>query len=113
MISENNDPSKHPATLLAKDLIRCASIAPNDAGAQLLLRKRLETSGFDVTAVDVGGVMNTWACYGTEGPLMVFAVHADVVPSGDTSDWTSPPFEPEIRGGKLFGRGAADMKGPL
>ena len=113
MISENNDPSKHPATLLAKDLIRCASIAPNDAGAQLLLRKRLETSGFDVTAVDVDGVLNTWACYGTEGPLMVFAVHADVVPSGDTSDWTSPPFEPEIRGGKLFGRGAADMKGPL
>lgn len=113
MISENNDPSKHPATLLAKDLIRCASIAPNDAGAQMLLRKRLETKGFDVTAVDVGGVMNTWACYGTEGPLMVFAVHADVVPSGDASDWTSPPFEPEIRGGKLFGRGAADMKGPL
>ncbi|HCP37173.1 MAG: succinyl-diaminopimelate desuccinylase [Verrucomicrobiae bacterium] len=113
MSSENNDPSKHPATLLAKDLIRCASIAPNDAGAQLLLRKRLETKGFDVTAVDVDGVLNTWACYGTEGPLMVFAVHADVVPSGDANDWTSPPFEPEIREGKLFGRGAADMKGPL
>ncbi|MBT5928398.1 MAG: succinyl-diaminopimelate desuccinylase [Verrucomicrobia bacterium] len=113
MRSEKNDTSLHPATLLAMDLIRCPSIAPADAGTQLLLRKRLEDHGFEVTAVDVDGVLNTWACMGNDGPLMVFAVHADVVPSGDVNDWTSPPFEPELRDGKLYGRGAADMKGPL
>jgi succinyl-diaminopimelate desuccinylase len=113
MSAEKIDPSNHPVTLLAKDLIRCASIAPSDAGTQLILRERLKKQGFDVTPIDVDGVLNTWACYGTEGPLVVFAVHADVVPSGDVSDWTSPPFEPEIRDGKLYGRGAADMKGPL
>ena len=113
MTSEKNNPSNHPATLLAMDLIRCASIAPRDAGAQLILREQLKNQGFDVIPVDIDGVLNTWACHGTEGPLIVFAVHADVVPSGDVNDWSSPPFEPEIREGKLFGRGAADMKGPL
>ncbi len=103
----------HPATQLAMDLIRCPSIAPADAGAQKLLRERLLKLGFKVFPVDQDGVLNTWACLGTEGPLMVFAVHADVVPSGDPKDWISPPFEPEIRDGRLYGRGAADMKGPL
>ena len=113
MRSEKIDSTTHPATLLAMDLIRCPSIAHEDAGAQMLLRNRLEQQGFQLNRIDVDGVRNTWACFGTGGPLMAFGVHSDVVPTGDPKDWTSPPFEPSIRDGRLFGRGAADMKGPL
>jgi succinyl-diaminopimelate desuccinylase len=103
----------HAAVVLAMDLIRCPSVAPVDGGAQLYLRERFSNNGFDVHPVDVDGIMNTWACIGDHGPLVVFAVHSDVVPSGDVGDWTNPPFDPCVRDGMLFGRGAADMKGPL
>lgn len=103
----------HPSIQLASQLIACPSISPEDAGAQRILRNRLTSCGFKVKSLDVDGVTNTWAEHGEKGPLFVFGVHADVVPSGDVSDWTSPPFEPTIRDGFLYGRGAADMKGPL
>lgn len=113
MDSSSNRAEDHPSIQLASQLIACPSIAPEDAGAQRILRNRLAACGFKVQPVDVDGVTNTWAMHGDQGPLFVFGVHADVVPSGDASDWSSPPFEPAIRDGLLFGRGAADMKGPL
>ncbi len=107
--SEN---SLHASVSLAMELIRCPSIAPEDGGAQSILKNRLERSGFDVKQIERDGVQSLYAESGTRGPLMLFAVHSDVVPPGDVCDWTSLPFQPEIRHGLLFGRGAADMKGP-
>jgi len=113
MESSSNRIENHPSIQLASQLIACPSISPDDAGAQRILRNRLAACGFDVRPMDVDGVTNTWAELGGKGPLFVFGVHSDVVPSGDASDWTSPPFEPALRDGFLYGRGAADMKGPL
>ena len=105
--------SLHASVSLAMELIRCPSIAPEDGGAQSILRNRLEGAGFDVEQIERAGVQSLYAESGNRGPLMLFAVHSDVVPPGDVCDWTSLPFQPEIRHGQLFGRGAADMKGPL
>lgn len=98
---------------LAADLIRLPSVTPEDAGCQELLRARLEALGFACETMHFGEVTNLWATLGDSGPLLVFAGHTDVVPPGPRRQWHSDPFEPEVRGGKLYGRGAADMKGAV
>ena len=95
---------------LSQQLIRCASVTPLDDGCQELLIAHLEHLGFIVTRLPFGGVANFWARRGTTAPLLAFAGHTDVVPTGPVEQWTSPPFDPVVRDAKLFGRGAADMK---
>lgn len=103
-----------PTLALAKDLIAKPSITPNDAGCQALMRARLEAAGFTVTPLNAGEVTNFWATYGSEeGPTLAFAGHTDVVPTGPIEAWHTPPFEPTVIDGMLYGRGAADMKGSL
>ncbi len=98
---------------LTQELIRCASITPEDAGCQNILITRLEKLGFVITSLQFGEVKNFWARFGTAKPLMVFAGHTDVVPTGDEKNWKHPPFSAVIQDGFLYGRGAADMKGCL
>jgi len=98
---------------LAIDLIRRASVTPNDAGCQTLMAERLERLGFRIEPMRFGDVDNLWARRGSQGPLFCFAGHTDVVPPGPLDQWRSAPFEPEIRDGMLYGRGACDMKGSL
>lgn len=98
---------------LTRELISRASVTPEDAGCQGVLMERLRALGFECTALPFGDTQNFWAQWGTAGPLFVFAGHTDVVPPGPLDDWDSPPFEPVIRDGLLYGRGAADMKGSL
>ena len=98
---------------LAKALIARRSLTPDDAGCQDILIGRLEKLGFSIERMRFGNVDNFWARRGTTGPLVVFAGHTDVVPSGPLEKWDSPPFEPAIRDGMLYGRGAADMKTPI
>ncbi|MEQ8857840.1 MAG: succinyl-diaminopimelate desuccinylase [Pseudomonadales bacterium] len=98
---------------LCQALIRRASVTPADAGCQPLLAARLEAAGFACRSMRFGEVDNLWAVRGHEGPLFVFAGHTDVVPTGNAADWSSAPFEPTLRDGVLYGRGAADMKSSL
>ena len=99
------------ATLeLAKALIARRSLTPEDAGCQDILIERLVKLGFTIERMRFGNVDNLWARRGTTSPVLVFAGHTDVVPSGPPESWFSPPFEPTIRDGMLYGRGAADMK---
>lgn len=98
---------------LAKQLIACPSITPKDAGCQEILIARLTQMGFQIELLPFGPVNNFWARRGTAAPLFVYAGHTDVVPTGPLEKWTSPPFQPEIRDGHLYGRGAADMKGSV
>ena len=99
------------ATLdLAIDLLARRSVTPEDAGCQDLLIARLEKLGFKVERMRFGNVDNFWARRGTASPLLVFAGHTDVVPTGPLDQWHSAPFEPTIRDGLLYARGAADMK---
>ena len=95
---------------LTSELIRRASLTPDDAGCQTLLGERLRRAGFAVESLRYGDVDNLWATHGSGDPVFVFLGHTDVVPSGPETDWSSPPFEPTIRNGRLYGRGAADMK---
>ncbi|MDO8263797.1 MAG: succinyl-diaminopimelate desuccinylase [Gallionella sp.] len=95
---------------LAKTLIARRSLTPDDAGCQDILIERLEKLGFKIERMRFGNVDNFWARRGTTKPVVVFAGHTDVVPSGPPESWFSPPFEPAIRDGMLYGRGAADMK---
>ena len=101
-----------PVIELAQQLIRRPSLSPDDAGCQALLIARLEAIGFQVEPMHIGDTLNFWATRG-EGETLAFAGHTDVVPPGDANRWINPPFEPTIRDGMLFGRGAADMKGSL
>jgi succinyl-diaminopimelate desuccinylase len=95
------------------ELIRRASVTPEDAGCQQWLAEKLEALGFHCEHLRFGEVDNLWARRGSEGPLLVFAGHTDVVPTGDVGKWSSDPFRPEIRDGMLYGRGAADMKSSI
>lgn len=105
--------SLSPTLDLAIDLIQRPSVTPEDEGCQALMMARLAAIGFHCEPLRFGEVDNFWAVRGDEGPLLCFAGHTDVVPTGPESDWQTPPFEPEISGGMLRGRGAADMKGSL
>ncbi|GGE33432.1 succinyl-diaminopimelate desuccinylase [Agaricicola taiwanensis] len=101
---------------LARDLLRCASVTPDEGGAIALLASVLEQAGFSVhrpvfSAPDTPDVENLYARIGTEGPVLVLAGHTDVVPPGDEAGWTHPPFSGDVSDGKLWGRGAVDMKG--
>jgi succinyl-diaminopimelate desuccinylase len=98
---------------LLQDLIRCASVTPEDAGAQDMIINALEPLGFETHDVTRGEIRNTYLRKGTSGPHLCFAGHTDVVPSGKEDDWTHPPFSGDIKDGKLYGRGAVDMKGNI
>ncbi|HFQ13349.1 MAG TPA: succinyl-diaminopimelate desuccinylase [Gammaproteobacteria bacterium] len=102
------------ATLeLAKNLIRRASVTPEDAGCQELLAERLQAIGFGIEHLRFGEVDNLWARRGEAAPLFCFAGHTDVVPTGPEEDWRFPPFSASEHEGKLYGRGSADMKGSI
>jgi succinyl-diaminopimelate desuccinylase len=106
------------ATLhLTEELIRRDSVTPNDKGCQALLAERLEKMGFTIEHMRFGQendwTDNIWARRGTDGPVLAFAGHTDVVPTGPVENWQSDPFTPEIRDGLLYGRGTADMKGSI
>lgn len=96
---------------LLTQLLRCPSVTPNDAGCQEIVAARLEAAGFTVQRLRFGETDNLWATHGEGGPLLCLAGHTDVVPPGPLDAWTSPPFEPEVRSGYLYARGASDMKG--
>src|SRR3989449_9746046 len=99
------------ATLrLARELISRRSVPPEDGGCQELLAERLAWLGFAIEPVRRGEVSNLWARHGGARPLLCFVGHTDVVPTGPVEKWHSDPFVPTERDGKLFGRGAADMK---
>jgi succinyl-diaminopimelate desuccinylase len=102
-----------PTLELAQALIRRPSLTPEDAGCQAIMAERLSACGFSIETMQFSKVTNLWARRGESGPVLAFAGHTDVVPTGSLDAWQSPPFEPEIRDGMLYGRGAADMKGSL
>jgi succinyl-diaminopimelate desuccinylase len=98
---------------LTRELIARPSVTPDDAGCQALLADRLAASGFRCEEVRCGEVTNLWARRGDGAPLLCFAGHTDVVPTGPLDQWHSDPFVPTIRDGRLYGRGAADMKSSI
>jgi len=98
---------------LAKDLIARPSVTPADEGCQQLMADFLAPLGFNIEPMVFHDTTNLWARKGTTGPLFCFAGHTDVVPPGPESKWNTPPFEPTIVDGILYGRGAADMKGSI
>ena len=102
-----------PTIALAQDLMGRASVTPTDKGCQELMIARLEAIGFTIERMRFGAVDNFWARRGSDKPVLAFAGHTDVVPSGPVDQWHTPPFEPTIKNGFLYGRGAADMKGSL
>ena len=120
MHASTPDDCPQAATLaLSKDLMARASVTPEDIGCQDVLAARLGSVGFDCEFMYFGDaaqqgqhaeVKNLWARRGTGNPVICFAGHTDVVPTGNEANWTYPPFEPTIANGYLWGRGAADMK---
>ncbi len=98
---------------LTKDLISRPSVTPEDFGCQQLLADRLAAIGFTIEHLRFGDTDNIWARRGSQSPVFAFAGHTDVVPTGPAENWTSPPFEPVICDGLLYGRGTADMKGSI
>jgi succinyl-diaminopimelate desuccinylase len=108
-----------PTLQLTKELISRPSVTPNDEGCQALIAERLEKIGFQIENLRFGEVDNLYAVYdgnkggNPAGPTLVFLGHTDVVPSGPTDAWQTPPFEPVEKDGMLYGRGAADMKGSV
>ena len=105
--------SASPTLDYTLELIRRRSVTPDDAGCQAWMADKLSALGFAIENLRFGEVDNLWARRGSDGPLFVFAGHTDVVPCGGAEKWQSDPFQPEIRDGQLYGRGAADMKGSL
>jgi len=106
------------ALSIARDLIRCRSVTPADAGALGVLEALLKQAGFDVHRITFGepgtaDVDNLYARIGNEAPHIIFAGHTDVVPPGDESAWSLGAFAGEVRDGHLYGRGAVDMKGGI
>ena len=102
-----------PVLTLLFDLIRRRSVTPDDAGCQELIASRLVQLGFECETMVFGDVTNLWARHGSGSPVFCFAGHTDVVPPGDNGEWQSDPFEPDIRGEHVYGRGSADMKSGL
>ena len=98
---------------LTCDLIRRASVTPDDAGCQAVIAARLMRAGFRVRHLRFGEVDNLWATHGDGGPTLAFLGHTDVVPTGPADAWRFDPFEPTVVDGVLYGRGAADMKGSV
>ena len=104
----------HDPTLgLTEQLISRRSVTPEDGGCMPLMAERLSAIGFSCEYINRNGVTNLWARRGSTAPLVCFAGHTDVVPTGPLDQWSSDPFVPTIRDGLLYGRGAADMKGSL
>lgn len=101
------------ALALTSELIRRRSVTPRDEGCQELIAARLQRAGFDCERLRLGEVDNLWATHGSGSPVLVLLGHTDVVPSGPVEDWASDPFQPTVREGVLYGRGAADMKGSV
>jgi succinyl-diaminopimelate desuccinylase len=99
--------------VLASELIGRRSVTPHDEGCQELIAARLQRAGFACERLRFGEVDNLWATHGSGAPVLVLLGHTDVVPSGPVGDWASDPFQPTIRDGVLYGRGAADMKGSV
>jgi len=102
-----------PVLALTKDLIARRSETPDDAGCLPLIAARLEALGFRIEHLRFGDVDNLWATHGSDGPVLAFLGHTDVVPTGPEERWRFPPFEPTEHEGMLYGRGAADMKGSV
>ncbi len=106
-------PAANPTLALTRDLVALRSLTPDDAGCQALIAERLAPLGFACETIRSNDVTNLWARRGTRAPLVCFAGHTDVVPTGPLSAWRSDPFVPTERDGHLVGRGAADMKSSL
>ena len=106
-------PDASPSLELTQQLIERRSITPEDGGCQELIAARLQKSGFRCDSMKFGDVTYLWARRGAAHPVVCFAGHTDVVPTGPLSEWNSDPFVPTIRDGKLYGRGAADMKSSI
>jgi succinyl-diaminopimelate desuccinylase len=118
-MGEPAPPAADPALLMSRtleltqELIARQSVSPSDGGCQTVMIERLAAAGFSVESLRFGAVDNFWASRGSGGPVFCFAGHTDVVPSGPLEEWRTDPFEPVIRDGLLYGRGAADMKSGL
>ncbi|QYJ80348.1 succinyl-diaminopimelate desuccinylase [Shewanella acanthi] len=112
-MTHDNTNEQYPVTELTKELIARPSVTPLDEGCQTLMAERLSAIGFNIEPMVFEDTTNMWARRGNDGPVFCFAGHTDVVPAGDISRWHTPPFEPTIIDGYLYGRGAADMKGSL
>jgi len=106
-------PAVSSALELTRNLIARPSVTPADEGCQQVLIERLAALGFEVERLRYGNVENFWAKRGAGEPVLCFAGHTDVVPTGPLEEWRTPPFEPTLRDGLLYGRGAADMKSGL
>lgn len=104
---------KNDIITLAQQLIQRKSISPDDQGCQQLIAERLQAVGFELEWHPFGDTLNLWATHGQGEPCIALAGHTDVVPAGDETAWHYPPFEARIVDNLLYGRGAADMKGPL
>lgn len=98
---------------LSLQLLRQPSVTPVDHNCQNIMAERLANAGFNIEPMRFGDVDNLWARRGTTEPVFCFAGHTDVVPTGNLDDWKTQPFQPEIKDGKLYGRGSADMKTAL
>ena len=107
------DTAARPTLALTRELLALRSLTPDDAGCQALLARRLAPLGFACETIRSAGVTNLWARRGTARPVVCFAGHTDVVPTGSLADWHSDPFVPVERDGSLYGRGSADMKASL
>jgi succinyl-diaminopimelate desuccinylase len=105
--------SASPTLSLTQELIRRPSVSPEDQGCLQLIGERLAALGFRLERMPFGPVENLWALHGDSSPVLCFAGHTDVVPTGPREEWQTDPFEPVVRDGMLYGRGAADMKSGL
>src|SRR5689334_22172928 len=106
------------AVSITRDLVRCPSVTPADAGALGVLERLLKGAGFEVHRVTFGepgtaDIDNLYARIGTEAPHITFAGHTDVVPPGDEAAWSHGAFSGDVKDGYLYGRGAVDMKGGI